>query len=659
MVKKKIKKKKIPYRHKTIPDKRPVPPIVIGTVSVVTGWFLGYLLWEFIVLSYKNPDNITGPLTILQFNPSNNILRYLIFIFLPSLIYLIIQIFIEGSSEIKKNLFSYFNLNIVAPYENRSGKLDLIIIFILSILIYNIISHTANQSLFPLFSPVEKTVKLDIFHEGEFLTPAFNYISGKGVYKGSFIAHGAFYDGLSTVAGWKLFDKISIGASRQFNYYLTLVLFFSIIIFIYSIYYYLLAAQDKNKAFIHATLISTVYILTWTLLQYNNRRDTVVFLGLSLILFNLRFIITGRRKLLLYLTGFLSGIMSPIAFFYSIDKGFYYTAFLLFFILFSHTVTGGMLRRTRVYSSIAVVTGMISGSLLFLLVAGKEEMQAFMETVGFFSRNKDLIDSFIYPKPFTNFDTVKFYTTFPLIAASSGLIVITSKLLSGTLKKPDAFMYFMYTFLGLIYFRSGLGRSDNLHVMYSSTFLTFILVPFIMESNRFIKNRKIFMIFCFCTLLVFPICFSKSKTNIKTSLNFSGFFKRLVPDQELIQLPDDDFLPKEMVEVKSYLKKKMGKTGQNHFLALTSEAGWPYLLRVPSTNRFFLVWFAMPEKYQNEVIKAIGTKKPQYLIVRSDHWAAAIDKIKIENRIPKLFDYVLNQYKLDRIIHGYEIYKIR
>jgi len=101
----------------------------------------------------------------------------------------------------------------------------------------------------------------------------------------------------------------------------------------------------------------------------------------------------------------------------------------------------------------------------------------------------------------------------------------------------------------------------------------------------------------------------------------------------------------------------MDEIGQDNCVALTSEAAWPYLLRVPSTSRFFLIWFASPVPHQEELIRDIEVHKPQYLLVRSKHLANAIDGIAMLRRIPRVAAYVDANYSLDKVLSGYEIYR--
>lgn len=497
------------------------------------------------------------------------------------------------------------------------------------------------------------------FHEGEFLTPAYNYICGKGVYQGSFIAHGAFFDPLSTVLGWKIFKTVSIGASRQMNFYLTLLLGVTLTFFFVALYYFLLALYDSNKSFCYTLLLAILYIVSWEISQYNIRRDAPVFLGISIVLLHLRLLIDGRQIKFIYLTAFGAGMLAPLTMFYSIDRGFYYLAFLMVFLVYIHMVHGQADRKIRLLSTTAALIGCISTAAIIFAIAGRVEFAAFYETLSFFSANKDLFDSYVYPKPFLNLKLVRGSTNFPLIIASIGLMIITIKFLINKLKNPETFILLLFTVLGVFYFRSGLGRSDYIHVMYASTFLTLMIIPLVMDIHYFGKNPAHCLIVLCSLLVIFELTSAQIRKNIKYAINFKGFISRLIPNQNLINLPDDAFLSPNLQLVRQYLKQKMDEVDQDNFVALSSEAAWPYLLKVPSTGRFFLVLFAMPDKYQDELIEDLKVKKPDYLILHSTHWINKIDNIDIKDRLPKVFKFVLSHYVLDRNIFGYEIYRIK
>ena len=50
------------------------------------GIVLGLFFWNKIALPFHNPWGVTGILTVIKYNPTNNILRFLVLIFFPTLL---------------------------------------------------------------------------------------------------------------------------------------------------------------------------------------------------------------------------------------------------------------------------------------------------------------------------------------------------------------------------------------------------------------------------------------------------------------------------------------------------------------------------------------------------------------------------------------------
>src|SRR3972149_2386437 len=66
----------------------------LTTALFTAGIIIGSLLWNRISLPFENPWGVTGLFTLIQYNPANNILRFIVFIispfFLLSIFYLLL-----------------------------------------------------------------------------------------------------------------------------------------------------------------------------------------------------------------------------------------------------------------------------------------------------------------------------------------------------------------------------------------------------------------------------------------------------------------------------------------------------------------------------------------------------------------------------------------
>lgn len=185
----------------------PTRDTLAGFVALVIGWAVALFVWDRILLPFANPLGIVGPLTLKQFNPTNNLLRYLVFIATPALLY---TTFVVG----------FGTRGTVArvdgrPSVSRGGAAGLALVFAVV---------AAVAALLRLLSQPLAPTHLDFFHAGEWLAPGWNLAEGRGLWRGSLFIHGAFYDAVGTVLAWDLFGQRSIGAGVLLQDLLTVLL---------------------------------------------------------------------------------------------------------------------------------------------------------------------------------------------------------------------------------------------------------------------------------------------------------------------------------------------------------------------------------------------------------------------------------------------------
>jgi hypothetical protein len=121
-----------------------------------------------------------------------------------------------------------------------------------------------------------------------------------------------------------------------------------------------------------------------------------------------------------------------------------------------------------------------------------------------------------------------------------------------------------------------------------------------------------------------------------------------------VRVPDSAFVPQDYKTAIAFLKENLGP-GEN-FMTLTNEASWYYYVGRPCPSRFLVVWFAMPDFYQREVVRDLETKGVKYILYRNSFWTNSIDSIPNEKRLPILFRYVNEHYRFCRDLNGNEIW---
>lgn len=68
----------------------------------VVGVIVGRVLWPHVLLPFRNPWNVVGPLTVIKFNPANNLVAFAIFTFLP--IGLLLGLFFLNAGNIRAGI---------------------------------------------------------------------------------------------------------------------------------------------------------------------------------------------------------------------------------------------------------------------------------------------------------------------------------------------------------------------------------------------------------------------------------------------------------------------------------------------------------------------------------------------------------------------------
>ena len=258
-------------------------------------------IWGFIKLPYKDPS-IIGTYSINEFNSTNDILRYLIFILLPVSFFLLFKIFFE-KKEIKKIIFE-IGLTSERKYNNDFAiKCSLAII--LSFLILEFLSIN-----FPLHA-------IDFLHEGQVLSSAYKSLLDGSLWSGSYVTVGIFYETLSSKFIWSFFDLESIGLSRYPPIFFTLVIKFLFIILLFKITKFLdLNTFYKNIFFIIGSFISL------TFLDYDIPSvDIISYREIPVIMISILFIdylqsIKWKKYILILLA-----LVAVTSMFWSIDRG--------------------------------------------------------------------------------------------------------------------------------------------------------------------------------------------------------------------------------------------------------------------------------------------------------------------------------------------------
>lgn len=581
-------------------------------------------MWDHVTLAYTNPYNIIGPLSLSQTNPNNDIVRFIIYVSIPSLLLFITYVLFA-----RKLILWKTNI------KERKGEKETIpclspLVIALCILI-SLTTPTHHAS-----GP------FDSYHEGESIGLATSYMAGKVPYKDYVFSHGVFLDPLRSVIAYKLFGK-SIGASRAMMSIVKIVCYILFGILLLTIY-------GGNATWSLITLLLLFGLLpkqSFILLP----REFITFSFLILLSYLGNLKKNSYSLLKISVISFLLAFIPIFSFAISVDRAFYITAlYCLLLPVLPLIYFRKQQCRTRyiLFSILGLAAGILS--LWLLLKGGFAEFLAFVFI--YIPQTKELSDGLIF--------TVSEYRPLAIITVISamGFWLLSRLLMTFSDKKRYTLLfavfikkYFSPIFIFLIAvfcFRSALGRSDVEHIQYSSLLpifgLLFILIHYYFR-NRI--NRRLFeristtIVITCCLYSLFLV--TKIINNDSLTENFP------------IAARDSRFIPVEYKETISYLKQNLGE--HEMFITLTSEASWYYFLNQPCPTRFPITHFASSQFFQNEVIETLRQKNIRFILYKNSYWANAIDNISNEQRLPLLYSYIHSAYSPHITIDENEIWQ--
>ncbi len=587
-----------------------------SAVVVLVVAYLASLIARAVFLPFSNPEEIVGPLTRLKFNPTNNLIRYFIFVTLPAVAYLVVNyrgFFGQKLTEI--------DVDINVSQNGRPVKWLFIFaqIALLTWSFFGFLNFFA-QPLSPR--------ALDFYHDGESLTPGLNYVLTGKLWTGSLMVHGAIEDGLTAVWGWRLFGYETVGAYFTMFHLLASLIPLGVGFFVFTLG---LWAKYRFGFFAAAGLISVmvlgyVYSDAW---QYLDRRDFPVLVGLGLTILAITF---EGPSIWLF-----SGFFSPIAFFYSIDRGGYYLL-ICTCVLAAPILIARLNAKWLKASVLPWIVGCLLGWAGLTLIFGTAELHAFLTTTLGWVKWKDYIDSYVYP----DFRFANLRHTFPVILVSINLLGF-AVMLPRYFRAKDVSSVSIHVIMavaGFLYYRSALGRSDEGHLRYASTFVFLGFSYLVWRISLFLPSVAKYTAICVTVLITFWFSSGAARTVFDGRHAVAAFLDRM---NQFVSLPDDAFLNPDQ---KSWLRVLDSQLKDEKCLfSFTNDNVVNYLLKKPSCSRFFAVITASSLTLQREVVSDLKLEKPRMIIYSSPTGAQAIDGIQNSERLPLVNDYILKYYQ--------------
>tara|TARA_Y100000590_G_scaffold470049_1_gene661601 strand:- start:1852 stop:3678 length:1827 start_codon:yes stop_codon:yes gene_type:complete len=581
-------------------------------LSIIFSIFITSYCWELIELPFKKTD-IIGEYSSNQHSAYNDIFRYIFFIFLPVLIFLILQIFY------KQFLFEEFfdQLNIKENIElvDKNNFLKLIKIFIVFFIFLEFLSIDFDIN------------KLDLHHEGQRLSSAFKSSIDGSLWSGSYVIIGIFHETLSSKLIWELFNHQSIGLIRFADRIYILLCKLLIILIIFRIADFSKLKKIYKESFIIITsLIVTVYLYDYHTkiadVEYLSFRELPVLL-ISYLFFE---IIAKKNSNKLFIV--LLGSVSLLSMMWSIDRGIVCNILLgliAFYFFF-----------TKRNKNLYILFFSIFASWLFTILLIADEFDYFLNNTLLIFNEINYIHGIIHPSPFS-IEPQSFRATKIMLAVILCLIIS----ISFFSKKENFSNQFKLSMLfiaitSFLTYGYALGRSDGIHLKqvfgYSILFITiFIIYKFtkVVQDGKikFINSDKIskFLLF-FLTLIIFV---PSLNINTQKIIKFKGRFI------EYIYLNDGYFLS-ENIKINLNKVKKVVKN-EECIQLFDNDLAYLYLLKKKNCTKYYNAWSVGSTFLQNQLINDLKNTR----IIFSSNYN---NKTHPTYKLPIASDFINNNY---------------
>ena len=169
-------------------------PYASLTVAIVISF-----IWDFIKFPYDNENTIIGEYSVKKFNPLNDTVRGIFFIFFPLLIYTLVQLrFNRDQYIINKKILDTDYPNFYTSQNINLISIILILFVIIEFFSLNYLNFISN---------------IDVHHEGTYLSAPINYLFKDGLWLATHFDDGLIGYNINLIFS-NYVGEISIGQNR-------------------------------------------------------------------------------------------------------------------------------------------------------------------------------------------------------------------------------------------------------------------------------------------------------------------------------------------------------------------------------------------------------------------------------------------------------------
>ncbi len=585
-------------------------PFVVNVLLFIFSGSLALNLARAIRLPFSNPYSISNLSNIDHFNPENNFVQILVAIVLTIGLFYFLQRLMstrEGLARIYIVIFLSFSLFLFALAPFSSGYYH----------------------------------KIDVFHQGEQLAPALALIHHEHLYSQIFFLHGAGEDAVIPALSFKFFGR-SIGS---YFFLIAILKLFSAVLFLMLI----------NKLIKHKDLFMVVALWFFsniysTAVSFYNVRDIPVWISLFL---TYRLIFSPRDSWRYWSLIFIQGVIGAGTFFYSLDRGiflFFLNLILGMIILFmnydrSHYSFSIKPWRPKLFYLSGFVVSYLLVFISALAVLGLVPFKAFLK-MSFIDTPR--YGGLLFGIPLPNIDSSGLLVWLPLIIFTL-VILLAIEQLKPVWRRPtpNAVFTVLLIAFSLIFFRAASGRPDLGHIAYATPVM-FITIFYILQSHiellrakwsLLIKNWALVLALALLVLTPSYSLLRLPSVNQRTTPDLANFW-------QLPSTKDEVWLSPEVKNVRNFI---LNNTTKNDGLfVFSNQPLYYYLTDLRNPTRFYITWFADPEPYTQEVLRALKAHPPKYIIYSTNTPVPYLydtpDGVPMSVRLPEVNDWILKNY---------------
>jgi len=464
---------------------------------------------------------------------------------------------------------------------------------------------------------------IDLFHRGEALGPASDYLRGKIPYRDVFVLHGLLEDGQLDAWLMRLFGRnVNIALARP-------VVLGSLAV--PALWYVAMAIFDSIP-------IAAVVMLLGAVTTVDNEREFFEIAVLALLLAAMR-----RQSKTLYA---LSGVVAGVTLFFSFDIGLYSIGGAL--------LTIAVLRRR---SLLPFIAGVVIGCAPFAIYLGSRgALGAFFETsFVVLPRIIDAVWSLPFPDLTTTFRkdlnlralsdfvlTEQFrYILNPLVIGIA-IAVLAQRAIRRRATQLDAALFALTAF-AILTQRSALGRADFPHQYFSAFLIGPMIVALLVMARRTV------------VLLLVPILIvalwvpDLVNLRLDDTTHYLGRVSRIGwVDPAAVEIGN-------RIDAVRFWVTQESKPNQPIF-DFSNQPAFYFFCNRANPTRFYQVPILSPREFQRETIVALERSKPPLVIRRSPQEFDVFDGVDNAVRAQAVAAYLDDHYTFAHTTRGVEIW---